>query len=32
MGDSCWVFVGDEMLWLVIVVGCWVVMKCYGGW
>lgn len=28
MGDSCWVLVGDEMLWWVIVVGCWVVMKC----
>jgi len=21
MGDSCWVLVGDEMLWWVIVVG-----------
>lgn len=28
MGDSCWVLVGDEMLWWVIVVGCWLVMKC----
>ena len=31
VGDSCWVMGGDEMLWWVIVVGCWVVMKCYGG-
>ena len=32
VGDSCWVLVGDEMLWWVIVVGCWVVMKsgCLG--
>ena len=28
MGDSCWVLVGDEMLWLVLVVRCWLVMKC----
>jgi len=28
MGDSCWVLVGDEKLWWVIVVGCWLVMKC----
>ena len=28
LGDSCWVLVGDEMLCWVIVVGCWVVMKC----
>lgn len=28
MGDSCWMLVGDEMLWWVIVVGCWLVMKC----
>ena len=26
--DSCWVLVGDEMLCRVIVVGCWLVMKC----
>jgi len=32
LGDSCWVMGGDEMLWWVIVVGCWMVMKCYGGW
>ena len=28
VGDSCWVLGVDEMLWWVIVVGCWVVMKC----
>ena len=28
VGDSCWVLGGDEMLWWVIVVGCWLVMKC----
>jgi len=28
MGDSCWVLVGDEMLWRMIVDGCWLVMKC----
>ena len=28
VGDSCWVLVGDEMLWWAIVVGCWLVMKC----
>ena len=28
VGDSCWVLVGDEMLCWVIVVGCWLVMKC----
>jgi len=32
VGDSCWVLVGDEMLWWVIVVGCWLVMKSYAGW
>jgi len=32
LGDSCWVLVGDEMLCWVIVVGCWLVMKSYGGW
>ena len=28
LGDSCWMLVGDEILWWVIVVGCWLVMKC----
>ena len=28
VGDSCWMLVGDEMLCWVIVVGCWLVMKC----
>ena len=28
VGDSCWMLVGDEILWWVIVVGCWLVMKC----
>ena len=28
LGDSCWMSVGDEMLWWVIVVRCWLVMKC----
>ena len=28
VGDSCWVLGGDEMLCWVIVVGCWLVMKC----
>ena len=28
VGDSCWVLSGDEMLCWVIVVGCWLVMKC----
>jgi len=32
LGDSCWMLVGDEMLWWVIVVGCWLVMKYYAGW